>query len=195
MMPTVSNEPEASEATSKNGSPENPTPWRHPDELPYICREDWSQDLMLAYLAQNAFSVPARGNNTSIPLIQITCRDGTIVSLPRAYRIPLMFVAKFQWESLRLVLNATDPLAEWQEYKFDIIHVSRLCHHLFQQAKAAVPLEKAWRSKMFDRVLTRFYHKWLVNREWSIKNFYFEFDEEEYAIDVLRYGAQHLILI
>ena len=42
---------------------------------------------------------------------------------------------------------------------------------------------------MFDRVLTRFYHKWLVNREWSVKNFYFEFDEEEYAIDVLKYGA------
>ncbi|KIM37748.1 hypothetical protein M413DRAFT_448264 [Hebeloma cylindrosporum] len=184
MMSTATNEPEASEATSKT---ENPTPWRHPDELPYICREDWSQDLMLAYLAQNAFSVPARGNNTSIPLIQITCRDGSIVSLPRAYRIPLMFVAKFQWESLRLVLNATDPSAEWQEYKFDIIHVSRLCHHLFRQAKAAAPLEKAWRSKMFDRVLTRFYHKWLVNREWSLRNFWFEFAEEEYAIDVLRY--------
>jgi hypothetical protein len=106
-----------------------------------------------------------------------------------------MFVAKFQWESLRLVLNATDSLAEWQEYKFDIIHVSHLCHHLFEQAKRAAPLEKMWRSKMFDRVLTRFYHKWLVNREWSVKNIYFKFDEEEYAIDVLKYGAPLVLIL
>jgi len=190
MTSAVSKEPEA---TVKNVDPSNPTPWRHPDELQYICREDWSQDLMLAYLVQNAFSVPGRGN-TSIPHIQVTCRDGTLVSLPRAYRIPLMFVAKFQWESLRLVLDASDPSAEWQEYKFDIIHVSRLCHHLFEQAKRAAPLEKMWRSRMFDRVLTRFYHKWLVNREWSVKNFYFEFDEEEYAIDVLKYGALPILI-
>lgn len=49
--------------------------------------------------------------------------------------------------------------------------------------------DKTWRSAMFDRVLTRFYRKWFMSREWSLKNFYEEFDEEEYEIDVLKYGA------
>lgn len=37
--------------------------------------------------------------------------------LPRGYRIPLMFVAKFQWESLRLVLTSERPEGEWDEFK------------------------------------------------------------------------------
>ena len=35
----------------------------------------------------------------------------------------------------------------------------------------------------------RFYRKWMVCREWSIKMFWDEFNEEEYKIDPLKYGA------
>ena len=105
-----------------------------------------------------------------------------------------MFLAVFQWDSLRLVLLSTDPESEWEEYKFDIIHLCRLCQHLFRQAASAATtagakgIDKNWRSPMFDRVLTRFYHKWLVSREWSVRKFWEEFEEEEYRIDPLKYG-------
>ncbi|KAF8886698.1 hypothetical protein CPB84DRAFT_1538165 [Gymnopilus junonius] len=236
-----------------------------PRELRYICRDDWSQDLIIEYLCQKSFSVPAKEHSSAVQLIQVTPyrasssassssstdagsinKDGVL--LPRAYRVPLMFVAKFQWESLRLVLTSANPKEEWEEYKFDIVHISRLCQHLFEQAREAAKkalavnpsgisiigsnrsgsvgkgvkggssllelgvgagpgagpgasalgmkrvhtavegvFDKTWRSPMFDRVLTRFYRKWFVSREWSLKNFYEEFDEEEYEIDVLKY--------
>ena len=41
---------------------------------------------------------------------------------------------------------------------------------------------------MFDRALIRFYRKWMVCREWSVKKFWEEFDEEEYTLDVLKFG-------
>lgn len=173
--------------------PANPEPWKHPDELPYIRREDWSQDLMLEYLCQKSFSIPPRDSNPN-NFMEIIPKDGQPISIPRKYRVPLMFLAKFQWESLRLVLNAPEPAKEWQEFKFDIIHITRLCQHLFHQAREAKEksgpkgLDKMWRSPMFDRVLTRFYHHWFISREWSLKHFYQEFQEEEYQVDILRNG-------
>ena len=40
-----------------------------------------------------------------------------ITYLPKAYRIPLMFVAKFQWESLRLVMTSGDTDSEWARFQ------------------------------------------------------------------------------
>ena len=170
--------------------------WKHPAELQYIRRADWSQDLMITYLCQKAFTVPPRQTNTTLSYTEITRSfSGEKIQVPRGYRIPLMFVAKFQWESLRLVLNSA---SEWEEYKFDIIHLSRLCTHFFKQAKSAVSenkLTKAWRSPMFDRALIRFYRKWMVSREWSVKKFWEEFDEEEYKLDVLRFGEHQNLFV
>lgn len=163
--------------------------WKHPAELQYIRRDDWSQDLMITYLCQKAFTVPPRQLNTTLSYTEITRSfSGEKIQVPRGYRIPLMFVAKFQWESLSLVLNNT---SEWEEYKFDIIHLSRLCTHFFKQAKSAASenkLNKGWRSPMLDRALIRFYRKWLVSREWSVKKFWEEYDEDEYKLDVLKFG-------
>ena len=163
--------------------------WKHPAELQYIRRADWSQDLMITYLCQKAFTVPPRQLNTTLSYTEITrSYSGEKINIPRGYRIPLMFVAKFQWESLCLVLNSA---SEWEEYKFDIIHLSRLCTHFFKQAKSAASenkLTKSWRSPMFDRALIRFYRKWMVSREWSVKKFWEEFEEDEYQLDVLKFG-------
>lgn len=186
------------EKTSKNKpvDPSNPFPWRHRDELAYICRNDWDRNTIVVYLRQKVFSIPARDSNSQIPLFNVTRKDGT-VALPRGYRVPLMFVARFLWDSLKLVMTAADPDKEWAEYKFDIIHLARLCHHLFEQADAdgkkevlknRKGLSKTWRCKMFDRVLTRFRHYWFVNQEWSLRAFWEEFGEEEYQEDVLAQG-------
>ncbi|CAA7263906.1 unnamed protein product [Cyclocybe aegerita] len=190
----TSTTPDVQTKSNANGNAaDGPFPWRHPNELAYICRQDWAQDVMIEYLCQKAFTIPPRDSNTSAPFVQITGRDGTITNLPRKYRVPLLFVAKFQWDSLRLVLTSANPKAEWEAYKFDIIHISRLCQHLFNQANAAKNaagpkgLDKQWRSPMFDRVLTRFYYHWFISQDIWIKKFWEEFDEEEYENDVLKY--------
>lgn len=166
-------------------------------------RQDWPQDTMITYLRQNVFSVPPRDNNknqqlfdVALPPSSCSAEDGSseqrVVSLPKKYRVPLLFVAKFQWESLRLVLTSANPLAEWDEYKFDIVHLSRLCQHFLRDAhkmkQESGTMDKSWRCPMFDRALTRFYRKWMVSREWSVRKFWHEFAEEEYEIDVLKYG-------
>lgn len=177
------------QANKLDGSPPPEEGWKHPAELEYIRRADWSQDLMITYLCQKAFTVPPRQLNTTLSYTEITRSfSGEKIHVPRGYRIPLMFVAKFQWESLRLVLNSS---SEWEEYKFDIIHLSRLCTHFFKQAKSAASenkLNKSWRSPMFDRALIRFYRKWMVSREWSVKKFWEEYEEDEYKLDVLKFG-------
>jgi len=112
--------------------------------------------------------------------------------------VPLMFVAKFQWDSLKLVLTSSDPQKEWDEYKLDIVHLSRLCHHLFAQAedakkkalaKGAKGIDRLWRSATFDRVLTRFYHRWFISRDRFLRLFWEEFDADEYENDILKHGT------
>jgi hypothetical protein len=171
-----------------------------------VCRQDWPQDMMITYLRQNVFSIPPRDNNKIQQLFDVavspsssspsSAEEGSseqgVASLPKKYRVPLLFVAKFQWESLRLVLTSANPLSEWDEYKFDIVHLSRLCQHFLRAAlkvkQEGGTMDKSWRCPMFDRALTRFYRKWMVSREWSVKKFWHEFAEEEYEIDVLKYG-------
>ena len=189
VMGDKDSEKNGDQSNSLGGSPVPQEGWKHPAELNYIRRADWSQDLMITYLCQKAFTVPPRHPNTTLSFIEITRSfSGEKIHVPRGYRIPLMFVAKFQWESLHLVLNSA---SEWEEYKFDIMHLSRLCTHFFKQAKAAASenkLNKTWRSPMFDRALIRFYRKWMVSREWSVKKFWEEYEEEEYKLDVLKFG-------
>ncbi|EFI26963.1 hypothetical protein CC1G_15364 [Coprinopsis cinerea okayama7 len=196
--------------------PEPDKPWKHPSELLFICRDDWPQDMMISYLTQNVFSVPPRDTRPTRVFASITSRDGTTTLLPKGYRIPLMFVAKFQWESLRLVLTSSDPEKEWDEFKFDIVHLSRLCSHLLKAArKAAMELpynspagtpmksvkgdrvgsvDRNWRFAMFDRALTRFYRKWMVGREWSLRRFWEDYGEEEYEADVLKHDWARWVL-
>jgi hypothetical protein len=178
----------------------NPQPWRHPDEFSYVQHHDLSQNVLIEYLRRNVFTIPPRELNSTISLFQVTTLDGTVIALPRGYRVPLMFVTKFQWDSLMLVLTSENPQTEWEEYKFDIFHLSRLCQHLFVQAEEArqhaLPrgIDRFWRCATFDRVLTRFYHRWFISREWSLRKFWQEFDEEEYENDVLKHGGYFLTL-
>ncbi|KAH0579405.1 hypothetical protein H2248_002265 [Termitomyces sp. 'cryptogamus'] len=55
-------------------------------------------------------------------------------------------------------------------------------------------MDKMWRSPMFDRALTRYYRRWLVNREEFLMWFWKEFEEEEYAGDVLKKGFLRSII-
>lgn len=121
-----------------------------------------------------------------------------------------MFVAKFQWASLKLVLTSGQREKEWSDYKFDILHLSRLCERFFSEAQKAcqhgvieIPpikskaaeiqadpetMTRRWRCPTFDRALARYNKNWLISREEFLRDFYIEFEDEEYAKDVLKIG-------
>jgi len=172
----------------------NSQPWRHPDEFPYVQHHDLSQNVLIEYLRHKVFNIPPRELHSTISLFQVTTLDGTVIALPRGYRVPLMFITKFQWDSLMLVLTSENRQTEWEEYKFDILHLSKLCQHLFAQAEEARGIDRSWRCATFDRVLTRFYHRWFISREWSLRKFWQEFGEEEYTDDVLKHGVYFLTI-
>jgi hypothetical protein len=115
-----------------------------------------------------------------------------------------MFSAKFMWESLKLVLESPTRMEDWEECKFDILHVARLCSRFLGEARKAEALgvevekdrnpkrrgkggmSKTWRCATFDRTLIRYYRRWLVSREEFVRDFWVEFDEEEFECDVLQ---------
>ncbi|KAH0578213.1 hypothetical protein H2248_003995 [Termitomyces sp. 'cryptogamus'] len=173
-------------------------PWKHPDELEYIRPHSWFDSTLIAHLLDNAFDVPPRHPpRSSDPWCVVTNRNGSTTIVPKGYRLPLMFAMKFQWESLRLVLTSQQREEEWKDYKFDFLHVSRLCASFLKEAQEAMAsngMDKMWRSPMFDRALTRYYRRWLVNREEFLMWFWKEFEEEEYAGDVLKKGFLRSII-
>jgi hypothetical protein len=171
------------------------TRWNHAAELDYSRPTDWDERRIIAYLFENGFSIPAR--DASTPWVTIAGRDGKTTVLPRGYRTPLLFAVKFQWDSLRLVMTSAARNKEWEEYKYDILHVSRLCARFLADARSALGaagIDRGWRSTMFDRALTRYYRRWLVNRPEFLKDFWCLFGEVEYERDVLKNGTFRLPL-
>jgi len=98
-----------------------------------------------------------------------------------------MFAAQLQWSSLKLILTSPEREREWNEYKFDILHLARLCNELLERARKE-KLEEGhstiWRCPMFDRVLTRFSEDRLTNREEDLKEFFIEYGEIKYDKNV-----------
>ncbi|KAF8990986.1 hypothetical protein BDQ17DRAFT_1371273 [Cyathus striatus] len=169
--------------------------WRHPAELTQIFPEKNTQADLIPILQSQAYSVPGQPTDPKELFCEITLAvDGSKVIVPVGYRVPLMFCAKYLWESVRLVLTSDDPSPEeeWQNYKFDLVNLSRLCFMFLQSARTGMikkrkgGLNVRWRNGMFDRVLTRYWWGWMVNREEFIRAFWMEFKEEEYERDVCR---------
>ncbi|KAJ7788708.1 hypothetical protein B0H14DRAFT_2947495 [Mycena olivaceomarginata] len=147
--------------------------WRHPAELAFI---DTCDDMSIIRL---------------LPL-RVLCADGSTVVLPSTYRTPLLWVAKFLWSSLEIVLTAEERPAEWNEDKYAILHVARQCAGLIDSARASAEsggkggIDNAWRCAMFDRALLRYWHGWLNVRDDFVTAFWEEFGEEDFESDVLK---------
>jgi hypothetical protein len=174
--------------------------WRHPDELPYIRGGDsWDDVTILQFLTDNAFTIPPRSASSAEPWVRIGrgVSNREPVVLPRLYRTPLLWVAKFQWKSLELVLTADASIRqqEWDARKWDVLHIARLCVSLLDGARDAMAVEsgggmtRAWRHPPFDRALTRYWHRWLVLRDEFVRDFWRDYGEEEYRRDILKLGA------
>ncbi|KAJ4466764.1 hypothetical protein J3R30DRAFT_3583508 [Lentinula aciculospora] len=171
--------------------------WRHPAELQYYAPEDWSQTKIIHYLIANAFSVPSRPTVRGAPFFLVTGINGENTRLPIGYRIPLMFLARFQWLSLKLVLTASSRETEWAEYKFSILHVSRLCSSLLSAAQDYVKvsneegvskgMDRKWRCPTFDRALVRYRLKWFISNPSQVEEFWRTFQEDQYTKDTVKF--------
>ncbi|KAK7062514.1 hypothetical protein VNI00_000002 [Paramarasmius palmivorus] len=189
-----------SPSPSGNTEDKNKYGWNHPAELDYITPADWSDTKIIHHLIAHAFDLPAKNLKPGSPFIQVTGVTGTKTVLPAGYRVPLMFIARFQWLSLRLVLSAEKRDNEWRDYKYGILHVSRLCKRLLdsaQDAMSAVDLEtgdklkgmdRKWRCPTFDRAIARYKNKWFIADPSQIREFWELHKETEYEKDVLKFN-------
>ncbi|KAF7342571.1 hypothetical protein MSAN_02013600 [Mycena sanguinolenta] len=186
--------PPASTGAKKAASASPQRTWRHPDELQYIrsAGKTWNDLAIVRFLVANAFGIPRRSTNGSNPWVNVRYADGSDVVLPRAYRLPLLWVAKYLWTSVKLVLTAEPSIRsrEWDSTKFEILHIARLCAGLLSSARAQLDadvMERGWRCAQFDRALHRYWHEWLISRDEFVRDFFREFGEDEYKVDVLKF--------
>src|SRR5271155_1110237 len=99
------------------------------------CGKEWSDDELLSYLCSMAFTIPPRNYSPSAPFLFVRREDGDIATLPHGYRLPLMFIAKYQWETTTRTLSLQNR-QRWEAVRDEILHLSRLCHVLFLKARA-----------------------------------------------------------
>ncbi|KAJ7066846.1 hypothetical protein B0H15DRAFT_159682 [Mycena belliarum] len=179
-----------------------PRSWRHPDELPYIRTggKTWDDMAIVRFLRANVFSVPPRSTRTLDQWVSVRRADGSEVVLPRGYRLPLLWVARFQWTSLQLVLTADTAIRQrdWDNTKFELLHIARLCATLLEKARAQMEdggaIERGWRCALFDRALRRYWYSWLIMRDEFVRDFWREFGEAEFTSDVLKLGWSQWVL-
>lgn len=154
------------------------------------CTKEWSDDELLSHLCSKAFTIPPRDYSPSAPFVYVRTEDGVVTTLPHGYRIPLMFVARYQWETIFRTLSLQNR-RQWEAGRDELFHLSRLCHALFSKARAKAEssgMEKGWRCVMFDRLLTRFYKGWPVSSPAKLEAFISHFSSKEYDRDVLKNG-------
>ncbi|KAK6997257.1 hypothetical protein R3P38DRAFT_3370346 [Favolaschia claudopus] len=163
-------------------------PWRHVAELEYLGPRHpsiamWNDFSILRYLVHTAISIPPRNDNRSDPWVVVSCVDGATTAVPRGYRIPLLWLARVQWESLKLLLTAARPL--WDLIKYDVLHIARLTTQFLAKARDEPRMKRQWRDPMFDHAVMRFFHGWMGCSAQFIWDFFKEFEDEEYKEDLL----------
>lgn len=153
----------------------------------------WSQDALVTHLWEKTFSIPPREYNPSAPFVWVQLASGELVTLPHGYRLPLMFVAKYRWET---TLSKISNERQWKQERSNMFHLSRLCENLFRRAKVKASrggMEKGWRCVMFDRLLARFYKHWARNDPEGGTGFLTTHGAKEYDRDVLKHGMRSVV--
>ncbi|CAK5270768.1 unnamed protein product, partial [Mycena citricolor] len=161
--------------------------WRHPADLPYL--QSGFSDLEIARFIRykGAFSVPPQSTLASSkdPWASITRADGRKITIPRAYRMPLLWIGRYLWSSAQITLS-TGSAEDWERTKWELLYVARLCDAFLNAAAEHHPMERAWRWPTIDRVLVRYWYHWLISKDEFVKDFVADFGEEEFAIDFLK---------
>ncbi|KAK7007152.1 hypothetical protein R3P38DRAFT_2361085, partial [Favolaschia claudopus] len=159
--------------------------WRHTTELEYLgprhpAFAEWEKDSIIRYLVDTAISIPP---NRSDSLLVVCNKEGTTTTVPGGYRVPLLWLLRVQWESLRLLLTTARPL--WHLVKYDLLHIARLVTEFLEKARSELCMKRQWRDPTFDRTLTRFSNGWMGCADEFVWDFFQEFGDEEYKRDVL----------
>jgi len=162
------------------------------------CVKRWSSDALLMHLYAHAFSIPARDYNPAAPFVYVHLANDhggepDIIPLPHGYRLPLMFVGKYLWETILSSLSSAQE--SWDIEKSNLLHISRLCENTFARARVKITkggMEKGWRCLIFDRFLARLYKHWIKNDSSSNADFLKVHGSKEYDRNVLRHGADLL---
>ncbi|KAJ7804453.1 hypothetical protein B0H14DRAFT_3486196 [Mycena olivaceomarginata] len=170
-----------------------PGPWLHSGDLEYLpghlSIETWSDFRIVSFLEEHVISIPPYRDGRSDPLVVISSSGETTI-VPMGYRVPLLWLAKVQWESLKIAVTVHCSL--WDIIKLDLVYISRLTATFLAHAReagvraASGQIDKRWRDPMFDRVMTRFFVGWMGCRDVFVEEFYKEFKDEEYKEDVVR---------
>lgn len=154
------------------------------------CVRQWSPNALLTHLYSHAFSIPPK-NPTPFLNINIVSQDGDdpeAVFLPMLYRVPLLMVAKYLWETVLLALSAGRE--EWIAWRTNVFHISRLFKCLFDSARAVgSSIDKGWRCAAFDQFLARFYKHCINNTPAVINDFQQEHGPRVYDRDALKLGS------
>ncbi|KAJ7829712.1 hypothetical protein B0H13DRAFT_2434948 [Mycena leptocephala] len=167
--------------------------WRHPCELEYVgphhqTAHKWSNTEILAYMVDNAFTVPSRNADNKQTWVELTStsREGVVAKtvVPCGYRIPLLWLGKVQWDCLKLLL--TTARRHWDNLKWDVLHIARVSGEFLAEARKQVNMKGVYRDIAFDRAMARFFKGWMGSRDEFVWDFYREFRNREYEDDILQ---------
>jgi hypothetical protein len=109
--------------------------------------------------------------------------------LPHKYCIPLLWLARVQWDCMKSLLTSTKELCP--TLRLDVLHIARLAVE-FPICVRKVEKSKQFRDVMFDRPLCRFFNRWMGSRDKFVWDFYCEFRDEEYKADILQQSTSFL---
>ncbi|KIY44284.1 hypothetical protein FISHEDRAFT_62429 [Fistulina hepatica ATCC 64428] len=185
-------------STQPEGDPSH-RPWYNSQDLQFIGPEcAYRDERIIETIKAAALSIapPSHGHT-----IAVTSLSGEITVLPRDYRAPLLFVTKYMWDALILILTSKHVPSQWNTHKYDIMHVARLITTLWTAArdeKASSSIIAAlkiapWRCPPFDRAVQRF-HSASSERCWILpyygygdeylRRFWTEFKESRFKEDI-----------
>jgi hypothetical protein len=160
------------------------------NEMEYPKSEDWPDDKIYEYLISNAVSIsPLSKPANHAEFCLVTNAKGETTKVTPRYRIPLVFLSKYQWNSLKQVMRSPNRQELWEQFKLSILYIAQLYTLFLEQANNAMAFlttaaYKKWRSSVFDQSLVRYRFGILVNVEETSMDFWMKYDEKEYLTDL-----------
>lgn len=125
------------------------------------------------------------------------------VVVSERYRIPIIYVSRWQWTKLKVLLTANEEEKNrrWPEEKYEVLHIARVWKILTDEGPPSESLTssygkeerlevvKRWKCHTLDRVLTRFRMGCFSSEPTKVERFWDQYKESEYSKNVLEFGA------
>ncbi|KAJ3890224.1 hypothetical protein GG344DRAFT_78036 [Lentinula edodes] len=173
--------------------------WKHPAELIYSTGKYWTDKKLLYYCLANALSVSL--SSTPSPGICYVSDGKKTVVVSERYRIPIIYVSRWQWTKLKglLTANEEEKNRRWPEEKYEVLHIARVWKILTDEGPPSESLNssygkeerlevvKKWKCHTLDRILTRFRMGCFSSEPTRVETFWDQYKESEYSKNVLEF--------